>query len=104
MIQNFNDAHKDKGVSIKMEVVNWDDYTTKVLAAAAAGAAPDFGWNTDPRPAFVRDGLLVPLNDFAKTAGLDVADFSEFSISKSKFSCRRRASLNTGTTTVSFKF
>ncbi|MDE0211224.1 MAG: twin-arginine translocation signal domain-containing protein, partial [Boseongicola sp.] len=28
MIQNFNDAHADKGVSIKMEVVNWDDYTT----------------------------------------------------------------------------
>lgn len=85
MIQNFNDAHKDKGVSIKMEVINWDDYTTKVLAAAAAGAAPDFGWNTDPRPAFVRDGLLVPLNDLAKTSGLDIADFSEFSINKSKF-------------------
>ncbi len=85
MIKGFNDAHKDKGVSIKMEVINWDDYTTKVLAAAAAGAAPDFGWNTDPRPAFVRDGLLVPLNDLAKASGLDVADFSEFSISKSKF-------------------
>ena len=60
MIQNFNEAHKDKGVSIRMEVINWDDYTTKVLASAAAGEAPDFGWNTDPRPAFVRDGLLVP--------------------------------------------
>ena len=85
MIQNFNDAHKDKGVSIKMQVINWDDYTTKVLAAAAAGAAPDFGWNTDPRPAFVRDGLLVPLNALAKTSGLDLSDFSEFSINKSKF-------------------
>ena len=85
MIQNFNDAHKDKGVSIKMQVINWDDYTTKVLAAAAAGAAPDFGWNTDPRPAFVRDGLLVPLNALAKSSGLDLSDFSEFSINKSKF-------------------
>ena len=85
MIQNFNDAHKDKGVSIKMEVINWDDFTTKVLAAAAAGAAPDFGWNTDPRPAFVRDGLLVPLNALAKTSGLDLSDFSDFSIKKSKF-------------------
>lgn len=85
MIQNFNEAHKDKGVSIRMEVVNWDDYTTKVLASAAAGAAPDFGWNTDPRPAFVRDGVLVPLNDLAKNSGLDLSDFSEFSINKSKF-------------------
>ncbi len=85
MIAAFNEAHKDKGVQIKMEMIPWDDYTTKVLAAAAAGAAPDFGWNTDPRPSFVRDGLLVPLDDLAKTSGLDLADFSEFSLSKSKF-------------------
>lgn len=85
MIQNFNEAHKDKGVSIRMEVINWDDYTTKVLASAAAGEAPDFGWNTDPRPAFVRDGLLVPLNELAANSGLDLSDFSEFSINASKF-------------------
>ena len=85
MIQNFNEAHKDKGVSIRMEVVNWDDYTTKVLASAAAGEAPDFGWNTDPRPAFVRDGLLVPLTELAANSGLDLADFSDFSINASKF-------------------
>ena len=85
MIQNFNEAHKDKGVSIRMEVINWDDYTTKVLAAAAAGEAPDFGWNTDPRPSFVRDGLLVPLNDLAANSGLDLSDFSDFSINASKF-------------------
>lgn len=85
MIQNFNEAHKDKGVSIRMEVVNWDDYTTKVLASAAAGEAPDFGWNTDPRPSFVRDGLLVPLNELAANSGLDLSDFSEFSINASKF-------------------
>ena len=93
MIQAFNDAHKDKGVQIKMELVPWDDFTTKVLAAAAAGAAPDFGWNTDPRPAFVRDGLLVPLDDLAKKSGLDLADFSAFSIEKSKFGKYGGASL-----------
>ena len=85
MIQNFNEAHTDKGVSIRMEVINWDDYTTKVLAAAAAGEAPDFGWNTDPRPSFVRDGLLVPLNELAANSGLDLSDFSDFSINASKF-------------------
>src|SRR5258706_25045 len=42
MIQNFNDAHKDKGVQIKMETVPDDQYETKVLAAAASGQAPDF--------------------------------------------------------------
>lgn len=39
MITSFNDAHKDKGVQIKMEQVPWDDYTTKVLAAAAANTS-----------------------------------------------------------------
>lgn len=85
MIAAFNEAHKDKGVQIKMEVINWDDYTTKVLAAAAAGAAPDFGWNTDPRPSFVRDGLLVALDDLVKNSGLDLADFAPFTLEKSKF-------------------
>ena len=46
MIQAFNDAHKDKGVQIKMEVVAEDQYNTKILAAAASGQAPDFGWGT----------------------------------------------------------
>lgn len=85
MIAAFNDAHKDKGVQIKMEMVSWDDYTTKVLAAVAAGQAPDFGWNTDPRPAFVRDGLLVPLDELVGNSGLDLSDFSEFSLQASKF-------------------
>ena len=85
MIENFNAAHTDKGVQIRMEVINWDDYTTKVLAAAAAGAAPDFGWNTDPRPSFVRDGLLFPLDELAANSGLDLSDFSDFSINASKF-------------------
>ena len=40
MIQNFNDAHKDKGVQIKMETVPDDQYETKVLAAAASGLEP----------------------------------------------------------------
>src|SRR5262245_32072645 len=46
MIENFNDAHKDKGVQIRMEVVPEEQYVTKVLAASATGKAPDFGWGT----------------------------------------------------------
>ena len=46
MIDAFNDAHKDKGVQIRMEVVPEEQYVTKVLAASATGKAPDFGWGT----------------------------------------------------------
>ncbi len=77
----FNEAHKDKGVQIKMEVIPWDEYPTKVLAAAAAGSAPDFGWgDAGQRAQFAKDGVILPLGDMAKKAGLDLADFSEFSL------------------------
>ena len=44
MIEAFNSAHND--MRIRMEVVPEDQYTTKVLGAAATGRAPDFGWGT----------------------------------------------------------
>src|SRR6202011_953540 len=71
MIDAFNDAHKDKGVKIRMEVVPEEQYVTKVLAAAATGKAPDFGWGTAGKAAgMARDEVTVPLDDLAKQVGL----------------------------------
>ena len=86
MIEAFNEAHKDKGVQIKMEVVPEEQYVTKVLAAAATGKAPDFGWGTaGQRAKMAQDGVIVPLDDLAKEAGLDLADFSDFSIKQARY-------------------
>jgi multiple sugar transport system substrate-binding protein len=86
MIKNFNDAHKDKGVQIKMEVVPEEQYNTKILAAAATGNAPDFGWGTAGlRAQWAVDGVIVPLDDVAQNVGLDLADFSEFSLKMSRY-------------------
>jgi ABC-type glycerol-3-phosphate transport system substrate-binding protein len=85
MIAAFNDAHKDKGVSIKMEIVPGDDFATKVLAAAAAGTAPDFGWGDATRASFAKDGVSVDLTDLAKAGGLDLSDFSDFALAQCKF-------------------
>ncbi|QIG50790.1 extracellular solute-binding protein [Nordella sp. HKS 07] len=86
MIADFNEAHKDKGVQIKMEVVPEEQYVTKVLAAAATGKAPDFGWGTAGKGAqLARDAVTVPLDDLAAKAGLDLADFSAYSISASRY-------------------
>lgn len=86
MIQSFNDAHKDKGVQIKMEVVPEDQYNTKILAAAASGQAPDFGWGTaGQRAQWAADGVIIPLDDLAAKAGLDIADFSEFSVQSARY-------------------
>ncbi|MEM7022171.1 MAG: extracellular solute-binding protein [Pseudomonadota bacterium] len=86
MIDSFNEAHKDKGVQIKMEVIPYEQYTTKVLAAAATGQAPDFGWGTAGLGAnFAKQGVTVPLDKLAGEAGLDLADFTEPSLKASRY-------------------
>jgi ABC-type glycerol-3-phosphate transport system substrate-binding protein len=86
MIDSFNAAHKDKGVQIKMEVIPEEQYTTKVLAAAATGNAPDFGWGTaGQRAQWANDGVIVPLDDMATKAGLELADFSAFSLKMARY-------------------
>ena len=69
-----------------MEVVPDEQYVTKVLAAAATGKAPDFGWGTaGQRAQWAKDGVIVPLDDLAKKVGLDLADFTDFSIKASRY-------------------
>jgi multiple sugar transport system substrate-binding protein len=86
MIKNFNDAHKDKGIQIKLQLVPEEQYVTKVLSAAATGQAPDFGWGTAGKGAqMARDGVILPLDDLAKNSGLDLADFSDSSILASRY-------------------
>ena len=81
MIDSFNEAHKGKGMQIRMELIPEEQYVTKVLAAVATGQAPDFGWGTAGKAAqLARDEVLVPLDDVAAQVGLDVADFSAYSI------------------------
>src|SRR3954469_24923523 len=86
MIDAFNEAHKGKGVQIKIEVIPEEQYVTKINAAAATGRAPDFGWGTaGQRAKMVHDGVLVPLDDLVTKAGLDLADFDEFSIKQARY-------------------
>src|SRR5690606_11159403 len=85
-IDAFNKAHTDKGVQIKMELIPEEQYTTKVLAAVATGKGPDFGWGTAGKAAaLARDEVLVPLDELAGQVGLDIADFSEYSIKASRY-------------------
>jgi multiple sugar transport system substrate-binding protein len=86
MIDSFNQAHAGKGLQIRMELVPEEQYVTKVLAAAATGKAPDFGWGTAGlRAKMAKDGVVVPLDDLAQKVGLDLADFSAFSIQQARY-------------------
>jgi len=86
MIENFNAANKSKGIQIKLELVPADQYETKVLAAAATGRAPDFGWGTAGLGArLAKDGVTVPLDDLAKQGALDFADFTDTSLQAARY-------------------
>lgn len=86
MIDAFNEAHKDKNVQIRMELVPEEQYVTKVLAATATGRAPDFGWGTAGKgAALAKDGVTVPLDDLASEVGLDIGDFTEASVKAARY-------------------
>ena len=85
-IDAFNDAHMDKGVQIRFELVAFDQYNTKVLASVATGRAPDFGWGIAGQGAqFARDGVTVPLDDLAANGGLDLSDFTDISLKAARY-------------------
>lgn len=86
MVDSFNEAHKDKGVQIRMENVASDQYDTKILAAVATGRAPDFGWGiAGTRAQFARDGVIVPLDELTGEVGLDLNDFSDLSLKAARY-------------------
>ncbi len=86
MIDNFNDAHKDKGIQIKMEVIPEEQFVTKVLASVATGRAPDFGWGTAGKGAqLARDGVTVPLDDLIKDGNLDIGDFTDLAVNAARY-------------------
>jgi ABC-type glycerol-3-phosphate transport system substrate-binding protein len=86
MIDNFNAANKASGMQIRMELVPEEQYTTKILAAAATGKAPDFGWGTAGKGAqLARDEVVIPLDDLVKKSGLNLADFSKMSIDAARY-------------------
>lgn len=86
MIDNFNDAHKDKGIQIKLELIPEEQYVTKVLASVATGRAPDFGWGTAGKGAqLARDGVTVPLDDLITDGDLDLGDFTDLAVNASRY-------------------
>ena len=98
MVQNFNDAHKHKGVQIRMEVVPYeqllrrgpvrrrDPYRTRILASAITGRAADFGWATAGLSAkLAKEGVIVPLDELARNAGLDLDDFAASSLRAARY-------------------
>lgn len=84
MIDDFNAANSD--IKIRMEVIPEEQFVTKVVAAAATGQAPDFGWGTAGlRAKMIKDGVIVPIDDYISKVGLDLNDFTESTVKASRY-------------------
>lgn len=84
-IDAFNAAHKG-GVQIQSETIaDYNQYKTKVVAGVATGHAPDFGWDTAGQQSqWIKDGVVVPLDDLAKQVNLDLGDFDARALETSR--------------------
>ncbi len=86
MIDGFNDAHRDQGVQIRMEIVPDDQYGTKVLSSAAVGQAPDFGWGSSGlRADWIDKEVVLPLDDLFAAIGVPLDDFTDQSLAASRY-------------------
>jgi multiple sugar transport system substrate-binding protein len=77
-LDNFNNANASQNVKITYQVIPDDQFGTKLLAASTTGEAPDFSWAEGyGRRDWVNKGVVLPIDDLVKQAGLDLTDFTD---------------------------
>ena len=64
----------NKNIKVKVQVTPYDQYFTKLQAAATGGAAPDVFWMNGPNfQLYASNGVLAPISDQIKKDGLDTS-------------------------------
>ena len=72
MIADFEKTNKN--IKVKVQVTPYDQYFTKLQAAATGGAAPDVFWMNGPNfQLYASNGVLAPISDQIKKDGLDTS-------------------------------
>lgn len=73
-IAEFNKIYPD--VKVTLEPNTWEDYWTKLEAAATGGSCADVFWMNGPNIAkYARGGVLMPATDLIAEYGLDTANY-----------------------------
>ncbi|GAB3749321.1 ABC transporter substrate-binding protein [Microlunatus parietis] len=63
-------------ITVRMELLPWDQYWTKLTAELASGNGPDVFWLTVDRfPDLASKGVLAPIQDQLAEAGIDLANY-----------------------------
>jgi multiple sugar transport system substrate-binding protein len=75
LVEEFSHAHKN--IDVKMTVMQWKDYYTKLPNAVSTGRGPDLGiMHVDSLATSAARQIIVPLDDVAKALKLEQADFA----------------------------
>lgn len=70
----FSEEHPD--ITVRMEVLPWDQYWTKLTTELASGKAPDVFWMTVANfPDLAAGGVLAPIDDLLSERKIDLADY-----------------------------
>ena len=81
LISGFNEAHPD--IKVKYMGLIYNEYYMKLRTAAAAGRGPDLAIShLTQLAALDREGVLAPLDDAAKAAGVDWSAFNQNTLSQ----------------------
>lgn len=76
VIQMFQDMYPH--ITVLYEFTGWDDYWTRVSTQAAGGNLPDVMQHDYERiTQWVKDGLIIPLDDYADSGVLDFSNVPE---------------------------
>ncbi|HRY20698.1 MAG TPA: extracellular solute-binding protein, partial [Flexilinea sp.] len=69
IIGKFMEANPD--IEVELQLTPWNQYWTKLDAAAGAGTAPDVFWMNVFMPKYTDAGILEPLDSYIEKDGLD---------------------------------
>ena len=73
---DFEDANP--GIDVKIQVTPYEQYFTKLQAAAGGGAAPDVFWMNGPNfQLYASNGVLAPVSDQVESGDVDTGVFPE---------------------------
>ncbi|NEE01662.1 extracellular solute-binding protein [Phytoactinopolyspora halotolerans] len=76
LVDTFNSEHDN--IAVKMTVMEWADYYSKLPAAVSSGRGPDVGiMHIDSLPTNAARGVIMPLDDVAAALNLQASDFAD---------------------------
>ncbi len=79
IIDDYNAS--DPTQPVQAVLLPWGDYYTKLMTAVAADKGPDIGVSHASRlPEMVQNGIIMPIDDVASSAGVDLSQYSNVAV------------------------